>query len=440
MLNRDKLLKKIQTFEEWESLTNCQKTFLIQFCRGDNIFLTGKAGVGKSHCLNFLFKVLEKEGIFFGKTATTGIAALNIGGSTLHQFCGIGLGDGDISEIFKRVFRNKKAIERLRFCQILFIDEISMCSGDLLDIVDKVFKGVRRNKAPFGGVQLVLVGDLLQLPPVFKNDNNPIFCFEAESWQKANIKVIELNEIVRQKNDSDFAKLLNNIREGDVKSIELLTSRVNAKLNSGKIKPLKLFCRNISVDKYNEACLSNIKGQLFSWKALDTGEQHHIDYFNRNCLAPQVLNLKLGAQVMLLRNIDVDAGLVNGSLGIVKSIQNNLPEIEFANGEKVIVGREDWEIKEQVVTRDFNGKEIVKYRTLAKRSQIPLKLAFAATIHKMQGQTIDFADIDLSDAFETGQVYTALSRVRDLESLTLRPFSLDKIKVNKKCLQFYKNK
>jgi len=433
------ILSNVQQNKAWKTLTNCQKRFFKAFDEGHNILLTGAAGVGKSHSLSLLFSVLDECNIPYGKTATTGIAALNIGGSTIHSFCGVGLANDDIGEIMKRVFRNKKATARMRVAKILCIDEISMCSGDLLEKINTVLKIIRKDKSPFGGIQVIFCGDFLQLPAVFKTDDDPLFCFETQTWESANIKTILLEEIVRQDNSSEFAKLLNNIRVGNLDNIEILHSRINKKLDTGELKPIKIFCRNVSVDKYNQVCLDKINSKTYSYQSLDMGESYHIDYFNKNSLAVQNLKIKIGAQVMLIYNIDVENGLVNGSMGIIKAIEDNLPKVEFANGQSIIVEKQSWEIKEQIVVKNREGVEEIKYRTVAKRTQIPLKLAFSSTLHKSQGLTLSYADLDFSDAFESGMVYVGLSRVRDINNLTLKPFNLSKIKVNQKCLDFYEN-
>ncbi len=430
------LVTEISKADGWESLNKQQQSFCITVLEGRNIFLTGSAGVGKSFALNFLFNFLTKNSINYGKTATTGVAALNFGGSTIHSWAGIGLADTDMPDIFRNVFRNKKACLRIAASQILFIDEISMASGKLINIIDKVFKAVRRDGSSFGGIQMVFSGDFLQLPPVFKDleGEQADFAFNSDSWKAAGIKAVKLTEIVRQKNDKIFANLLEEVRFGITKNVDLLNGRIGAKLKTPpNITPIRLFGYNAVVDKYNQKVISSMPGKAYSFYSKDTGEKHHIDFFNRNCQAAQKIDIKVGAQVMLIYNVDVAAGLVNGSVGKVIGIEAGLPLVDFGSAGKLIVEPEIWEIKEQIVVE---GK--IKYKVIASRTQIPLKVAFACSYHKAQGTTLDYAIIDLQQAFADGMAYVGLSRVKNLDGLSISSyFNPSKIKVNPECLRFY---
>ncbi len=439
----DYLIPLIQNEPSWKLLKTKQQKFCLSVLNGHNIFLSGQAGSGKSFVLNFLFGFFERQGVHYGKTATTGIAALNISGSTIHSWAGIGLGNTDANDILKNVFRNKKATARIQSTQVLFIDEVSMCSGGLLDKLEYVIGVVRRNsRKPWGGLQIICCADFFQLPPVNKDllNDRTDFAFESNAWRIADFKNILLTENVRQQNDKVFTDLLNQLRVGDISNISILNSRVNASLDSkANIRPVKLFGYNSAVEKYNNQCLSAIPSKSYFFTSKDKGGPHHIEFFNKNCQAPQTLELKLGAQVMLLKNVHTERGLVNGSVGIVTSIQENVPVVKFKNGESLLVEPDIWEIKEQVTSVEPNGKESIKYKVTASRTQIPLKLSFACTLHKAQGTTLDAVELDLNQCFETGMGYVALSRVRDMQSLSLRPFDPSKIRVNKKCLDFYKN-
>lgn len=431
------LKEKLTKEKDWKGLNEGQKQFCNEVLEGRNCFLSGSAGVGKSFVVKFLFSFLEKNNISFGKTATTGVAALNIGGSTINSWAGIGLANTDFNDIRKNVFRNKKAIARIGYAKLLFLDEISMCSGELLDILDRIFRSVRGIKSPFGGIQVVFVGDFMQLPPIIKDLSlqDKHFAFESTAWGEAKIKPIILTKLIRQDEDSKFAKLLNELRVGDISNISLLEERVNAKIETkNDVRPAKLLGYNKAVENFNNKVLSNLYGDLKTFWAIDSGEKHHIEYFNKNCPAPKKLELKIGAQVMLLRNVNIEDGLVNGSLGVISGFEDKCPVVKFNNGLSHIVEKEDWEIKEQVVKDDT-----IKYKVVARRTQIPLKLAWAFSIHKSQGLTLDAAKIDLNQAFEAGMGYVSLSRVRNMESLSLTPFDPAKIRVNQKCLDFYKN-
>ena len=432
------LKNEIVNFKGWETLNKKQKDFCLSVLNNENILITGSAGTGKSFVLSFLFNFLHENNVVMGKTSTTGAAALNIGGSTIHSFSGIGLGDMDVANTMKQVYRNKKAYTRIQGTKILFLDEVSMCSGRLLNLVDEVFKKVRRCSLPFGGIQMVFSGDMLQLCPVDKNllDNTPDFCFKTDSWKLANIKIIHLTEIIRQKDDKEFAKILEQVRFGKTDSLDLLRSRVGAKLNStGKIQPIRILGYNKAVDYYNQKVLDSIGGKVWSFYSKDNGEDRHIDFFNKNCSAAQKIDLKIGCQVMLLYNVDTENGFVNGSIGKVISIESNCPVVEFSNGKTLVVEPQKWETKEQIYNEETNEME---YKVIASRTQTPLRVAYAISYHKSQGSTLDFAVVDSRQAFTDGMLYVAISRVKTLSGLSFYgDFDASKIKANQECVDFY---
>ena len=415
-----------------EGLNEKQTLFIDEFFKGSNICLTGSAGVGKSFVVSKIKRYFDENELPVGISALTGCAAINIGGATLHSWAGIGLGDGPNSDILMNVNRNKKARNRILSVKTLLIDEISMAKGELLDKIDYVFKAVRRNNNPFGGIQMIVIGDFYQLPPIFKNQEEGKLAFESISWIKANFKIIELTEIVRQKEDKDFADFLNKLRKGNVENIKILNECIDRKFDENK-KPVKLYCKNIDVDRENKIKLEQISSERKVFNTIDFGEKHHIEFFDKNCPAPKILELKRGAQVMLLKNLDVENGYCNGSIGIVTSFTNSGVEVNFQYG-KILVERESWEIKEQVL----NSENKLVSRVVAERLQIPLKLAWATTVHKAQGATLDCAEVDVSDAFAFGQIYCALSRVKNIKGLSIKPFSLARVKANPRVDNFYK--
>lgn len=425
---------KIDTFKnwkEWDELTNCQKKFFDAFFAERNIFLSGAAGVGKSFCIKLLSRYLDTCNISYAITATTGVAAYNVGGQTIHSWAGIGLGDLDIIDLIEKVSRNKIANNRIVETKVLVIDEVSMLKSDLLDKLDRIFKAIRFSQEPFGGMQVIFVGDFCQLTPVWKNGEEEMFAFESESWKEATPHVILLTEIVRQHGDKKFAKMLNEVRVGDVDNLDLLKSRIDATFDDDGIDPVFLYCKNTDVDILNKEMLKEIPGTIKKYTAKDTGSEFHTDFFNKHTPIPEILELKIGAQVMLLKNIDVTKGLVNGSVGKVKGYTPDGVIVNFRTGEHIITNQVT-EIREQ---RPSKGK--MQMTVAASRTQIPLRIAFAITIHKSQGSTIDRAIIDVSSAFAEGMVYVALSRVRNLEALSLTEFRASKIRANKKCLDFY---
>lgn len=434
---QDRIIKlgpDFKTFLGSRTLTISQQRFIDSFFSSSNVFLTGAAGTGKSFVVQLLFDFLVKNGISIGKTSSTGISAFQIGGQTIHSFAGLGLGDEDVETIIEKLKKYPKARARIKAIDVLFIDEISMIKGDLLDKIDIIFKYFRFSDKPFGGVKFITSGDPLQLVSFFKGEEVKKLFFQCRSWEQANIKRIVLDQSVRHKGDGLLLKILNDIRVGDTSSINLLKPRINAKFEDNEIEPVRIFCKNADVSEYNQQRLSKLSGQSKSYFAKDNGSDYHIEAFNKNCPAPDRLDLKVGAQCLLLVNWDTENGFVNGSTGIIKAFGPNGVTVKFKNG-TIIVEHHQWDIKEQEVGID--GK--IKYKVVATRQQIPLKVCYALTTHRVQGMTLDRAILDIGEAFASGQVYTSLSRVRTLDSLSIIGGIPHKsIIVNKDCLDFYK--
>lgn len=416
------------------TLTASQGRFADTLFTGANCFLTGEAGTGKSYLLQALFDFLSANRVNVGRCALTGVAAFQIGGQTLHSFCGIGLGDEPLENLLLKVAKNGKAKARMKAIDVLFIDEISMAKGDLLDKVDGVLRNVRYSALPWGGVQIVATGDFLQLPPVFKTDERQQLAFQCEAWRNAGLQSVVLKEVVRQQGDQTLLQVARDIRVGRTNSLHLLASRVDAAFPDDGIEPVRLFCKNVDVGRYNAERLEALPGKVTTFKARDMGQPYHTDAFNRNCPAPQELDLKVGALVTLLVNLDVDQGLVNGSVGVVKAFSSGGVRVQFKSG-TALVELAEWHIKEQEAGVD--GK--VRFKTVATRRQMPLKLAWAGSVHKAQGQTLDRVILDVREAFAEGQIYVALSRVRNLESLSIvGSIPAEAIRVNRDCVRFYR--
>lgn len=407
-----------------KGLTNDQLKVFREFLdTRNNIYIGGGAGVGKSFVVKRLSQLCEELGILLHKTASTGVAALNIQAQTLHSFMGLGIGNETGELLFKKVRKNKKAVQRIKSCRYLLIDEVSMISGELLDRVYSIFEH-------FGKIpRVVCISDFLQLPPIFKEDKK--YAFEADSWKKINPTPIILNEIVRQDKNSELARFLQKIRIGDKSDISFLDE---LRISENEIPKGSIVCfsKNIDVDDHNNSELMNILGESRKYYAEDNGFEPYLSNLSKSCMAPEVLRLKIGAQVMLLKNKSEE--LVNGSIGIVTKMEPNQVVVDF-DGVQEVISSEVWKIEESYL--DDKGK--IKTKTLASRTQIPLKLAWASTIHKTQGITCDKIAVDLSGCFAPGQFYVALSRARTKEGLRVIGFRPSSLKVDDRCLEFYRN-
>ncbi len=394
---------------------------------GKNVFLTGSAGSGKTFVLNKYINYLKKHKVGVGVTAATGIAATHLNGTTIHSWSGIGIKDKlsnhDIKELFKKSYLRKHFLNS----DVLIIDEISMLHAHQLDLINNLCQAFRKSIQPFGGLQVVLSGDFFQLPPISKNNNPVRWVTQSEIWQKMNLNVCYLTEQFRQE-DSNFLNILNQIRDGKINnnSRQLLLGRINKTLNF-KLEPTKLYTHNIDVDFINLQELNKIKGEIFSYKMQSRGRIVLCEILKKSCLAPEKLSIKIGAKVMFVKN-NFEQGIVNGTIGKIIGIDkeaSNCPVVETSDGREVIAYPTGWTIEE-------NNKILSELR------QIPLRLAWAITVHKSQGLSLDLAEMDLSKSFVAGMGYVALSRVRSLSGLTLKGFNELALEVDQNVLNFDK--
>lgn len=425
-----------------ERLTDEQQRAYTLVEQGRSIFITGPGGTGKSFLLKTMAEFIpDRTGKQMAVTAMTGCAALLIGrfAKTLHAWAGIGLGRDSAPALAAAIRRSRKTYLRWMGTEILIIDEVSMMTPELLEKLSDVAKLIRRNQAPFGGLQVVFVGDFYQLPPVTKEAEIP-FLFESPLWKELVAETVVLSKIQRQ-SDPVFHKILDEARRGCLseESLQVLKGRSKVSWQELRIKPTLLFTRRYDVDLVNERNLSALKGAKNLFKAetvftpvettagLTTNSpevKRLIEKMDRDSPYMPELLLAVGAQVMLLVNLDFDQGLVNGSRGIVVGFDpSGAPLVEFKNGRCLPVPISSWECPE------LEG---------LLRKQIPLKLAYAITIHKAQGATLDCALIDIgTSTFEFGQAYVALSRVKDLNSLYVWDVEPTAFKAHPKVVSFY---
>lgn len=374
---------------------------------GHNVFLTGAAGSGKTFLLNAYISYLKDCDVAFGVTASTGIAATHLGGVTIHSWSGIGVRDMLAEDEIERIADRGKAGARIRDARVLIIDEISMLHAHQLDLVDRVCRRVRATSLPFGGLQMVLCGDFFQLPPVARGGARVRYVFSSESWQSGQFLVCYLTEQHRH-SDDPLLSILNDIRSGTAGEHTKVPLRTRYRQNpTSSVVPTKLYTHNVDVDALNAHELVKISGASERYTMNTKGRKQLVERLKLSCLASEKLELKRGAAVMFIKN-NPEAGYVNGTLGRVESFVQKtlLPIVRTSDGRSILVERDEWRLEE-------DG------RTIASIEQLPLRLAWAITIHKSQGMTIESAEIDLSRSFTPGMGYVALSRLRSLSGLKL---------------------
>lgn len=401
-----------------------QATALKILQTGASVFMTGEPGSGKTHTVNRYVAWLYERGIEPAITASTGIAATHIGGMTIHSWSGIGVRKNLSSYDLDTIASNERVAKRVARAMVLIIDEISMLSADTLGMAEAVCREVRRSESPFGGLQVVLVGDFFQLPPIMPREREEKgaarlgfgenaagetlapFAFRSKAWQRLSPIVCYLSEQHRQE-DAKFLNLLSEVRSGKAGEgvATVLAARRTDEKNAPRNVP-HLFSHNVDVDRVNEERLAAITGKAQQFAMIARGPDALVATLKRGCLSPETLWLKVGARVIFTKN-KPDGSFANGTLGEVEAFADSgTPIIRTFNGRRIWAEPMEWTIADGT-------------RVLAKIEQVPLRLAWAITVHKSQGMTLDAAVMDLSDAFEYGQGYVALSRVRSLAGLHL---------------------
>ena len=382
---------------------------------GRNTFLTGSAGTGKTYVLNQYINYLKARRIPVSITASTGIAATHLEGTTIHAWSGIGI-KNSLSPRQLRDLKTKKYLKKhMEKTKVLIIDEISMLHARQLDLVNQVIRSFRENEEPFGGLQLVLCGDFFQLPPIgdSSESSRDKFSFMSASWLDAKLTLCYLTEQFRQ-SDNEFSDILNEIRSGSVSAgaTERLNASMEKKINGSSEKELsegstRLYTHNIDVDRVNQDQLKGLEGRTKTFDSKLKGNLKLGETISKSIMAPPVLQLKEEAKVMFVKN-NYEKGYLNGSMGkVIRFDKEGIPLVRLTNGMNLKAEPEEWRVE------DETGKLLVSY------TQVPLRLAWAITVHKSQGMTLDSAVMDLGKTFERGQGYVALSRVKSLDGLKL---------------------
>jgi len=389
-----------------------QNTALNILKSGNNVFITGSAGTGKTYLLNQFIRYLKSRKISPAIVAPTGIAASHLGGQTIHSFFSLGIRDW-IDDSFIESLLEKKYLQT-RFCKlkILIIDEISMVSPEIFSAIDIILRAFKKFDQPFGGVQVILSGDFFQLPPISKFPKEKRFAWQSPAWRDLNLKTCYLEKKHRQDDDKLIA-ILDDIRAGDISesSYEILNSRLLKVLDTG-FTPTRLYTHNMDVDRINNQELQNLDSRPYQFIYKSKGTQKNIEKIFKSTLVSEELTLKKDAVVIFIKN-NPEKGYINGTTGVVVGFdeEDNLPIVKTSYAHIIKVDLEDWSLENE------SGS------VTATVSQIPLKLAWAITIHKSQGMTLDSAEIDLSKTFEVGQGYVALSRIKNIDGLRLMGFN-----------------
>lgn len=423
-----------------------------------NVFITGGGGVGKSFLIKVMCEVLEYKHITYALTATTGTAAVQIGGCTIHSYSGLGTGESKLETYLKKIPGQYGT--RFSSLGVLIIDEISMLLPDFFRKLDAVIAACRgRPRDRFGGLQVVFVGDFFQLPPVWKGQrdvNTPEFVFETLVWRETVQVTHHFTTIFRQKGDTLFQEILQRLRVGKVVDSDMkLLQCLNKPLTlANGIQPTRLYSTNNAVDQCNNKHMASLPGLAHSFGAtgeyvdierdpkknkgaivlpLTSAEKSRRSKLVDNCLSlvppGAVIQLKVNSQVLLTYNLDVENGFCNGSRGVVKEFTSEgYPVVMFASGDSLTVKPAKWKYKDP--QNRLNHVEI---------SQMPLKLAWAITIHRSQGMTVDALACDLKDVFASGMAYVCLSRAVSLDRVQIMNITPKSVWSHPKVMEFYRS-
>jgi ATP-dependent DNA helicase PIF1 len=397
-------------------LLNKEQKYAIECVKeGENILLTGSAGTGKSYTIKYIIEYLKENNKKFAVTATTGTAAVMIGGQTLHSFLGLGHGTASTKEIYSNILKNKKKYDNISCIDTLIIDEVSMLDKELFEKISELLSLIKMNDRYFGNIQLILIGDFCQLAPVKGQ-----FCFLSDLWNKIDIKVVLLRELIRQSDDLLFQNILRIIRKGRCTDniITVLNRLRDTEFDNGII-PTRLYPVNVDVDKINNIEIEKVKAMGNKSKTYFASASSDMER-DRDKFS---IELTLNAQIIIIRNISVENSLVNGTRGVIKHLDEDFIVISDVYGNI-------HKINYYTDTYNNNSKSFIYH--------MPVRICYALSIHKSQGMTIDALEIDLGpNIFTCGQSYTALSRAKKLSSIKIIDVNKDSFKTNTYVKEFY---
>ncbi len=401
-----------------------QKTALNILKSGQNVFITGSAGTGKTYLLNQYIQYLKERKVYPSVVAPTGIAASHLNGQTIHSFFGLGIRDFADDWFIDSLQEKKYLNERFRKLKILIVDEVSMISPEIFSAMDKILKAFKFSNEPFGGIQVILSGDFFQLPPISREKKFKRFAWQAPIWKELNLNTCYLEEKFRQTDDK-LISILDDIRSGQIseETHTYLQDQYQKDLNIS-FRPTKLYTHNVDVDRINNKELENLEGKSVFFSHTGKGSKKNIDKIFKSSSVLEEVVLKIDAIVLFIKN-NLEAGYINGTTGVVVDFDedDNMPIVKIFSGRKIKLSPEDWTMENE------NGNIV------ATVSQVPLKLAWAITVHKSQGMTLDAAEIDLTRTFEPGQGYVALSRIKSIDGLKLMGINNMALQVDSLILQ-----
>lgn len=411
--------------ENTDALNAEQQQVVDKVLQGENVIITGSAGTGKSFLIKYLCREFDRMGKIYRIVAPTGVAAVNVGGQTIHRFLGIRPEIHTLADYMKSCMKRSRV--PWNALKVIVVDEVSMIHPDLFLLFDSIARLHKRIDVPFGGLQMIFIGDFHQLCPIRKKTDEagaPEYIFETPLWKQMSPKMTVLKKVMRQ-NDQGFVDALNDLRLGlfSHRVVEMVRRCSTNEKVKGK-HYVRLFALNAQKNYANETELAKLQTESREYNAVDVGDERYL----KDCRAEKKITLKTGCPVMLLWNMP-QYGLCNGSVGIVKRFEAiGLPVVQFNIGVTIPIPKQTWTVHE----KNRHGTHV-----LAERTQVPLAVAYSISIHKSQGLTLDNLEVDCTGIFTTGQLYVALSRAATMEGLVIKNFESNSIMTDEKVRDFY---